>query len=67
MRKSFQKLVSALRKAVFQRYGIVNAQADDYEIDYLIAPGLGGKRRHSQSLAAALFIYNLECSRFSIL
>lgn len=38
-----RKVPSALRKAVFQRYGIVNAQADDYEIDYLIAPGLGGK------------------------
>jgi hypothetical protein len=31
-----------LRQEVFREYGIVNAQADDYEIDYLIAPGLGG-------------------------
>jgi hypothetical protein len=32
----------SLRQQVFQKYGIVNARADDYEIDYLIAPGLGG-------------------------
>jgi hypothetical protein len=31
-----------LRQRTFQEYGIVNAQAGDYEIDYLIAPGLGG-------------------------
>jgi hypothetical protein len=31
-----------LRQEVFREYGIVNARADDYEIDYLIAPGLGG-------------------------
>ncbi|MGB8848765.1 MAG: hypothetical protein WCC76_03550 [Candidatus Acidiferrales bacterium] len=31
-----------LRQEVFREYGIVNAHADDYEIDYLIAPGLGG-------------------------
>jgi hypothetical protein len=31
-----------LRQKVLQEYGIVNAKADDYEIDYLIAPGLGG-------------------------
>lgn len=31
-----------LRQEVFQEYGIVNARANDYEIDYLIAPGLGG-------------------------
>ena len=31
-----------LRQEIFQEYGIVNARADDYEIDYLIAPGLGG-------------------------
>jgi hypothetical protein len=33
---------SSLRQKVFQEYGIVNAHANDYEIDYLIAPGLGG-------------------------
>jgi hypothetical protein len=33
---------AAVRQEVFQRYGIVNANAGDYEIDYLIAPGLGG-------------------------
>jgi anti-sigma factor RsiW len=32
----------SLRQRVFQEYGIANARADDYEIDYLIAPGLGG-------------------------
>lgn len=32
----------SLRQEVFQRYGIVNARASDYEIDYLISPGLGG-------------------------
>jgi hypothetical protein len=31
-----------LRQEVFREYGIVNAHAYDYEIDYLIAPGLGG-------------------------
>jgi hypothetical protein len=32
----------SLRQKVFEEYGIVNARAGDYEIDYLIAPGLGG-------------------------
>jgi hypothetical protein len=32
----------SLRQEIFHEYGIVNARADDYEIDYLIAPGLGG-------------------------
>lgn len=32
----------SLREEVFKEYGIVNAHANDYEIDYLIAPGLGG-------------------------
>ena len=32
----------SLRQKVLQEYGIVNANAGDYEIDYLIAPGLGG-------------------------
>ena len=31
-----------VRAAVFQEYGIANARPNDYEIDYLIAPGLGG-------------------------
>lgn len=31
-----------LRKEVFQEYGITHPHAGDYEIDYLIAPGLGG-------------------------
>jgi Putative zinc-finger len=32
----------SLRQRVFQEYGIVNARTADYEIDYLITPGLGG-------------------------
>jgi hypothetical protein len=31
-----------MRAEVFEEYGIRNARAEDYEIDYLIAPGLGG-------------------------
>jgi hypothetical protein len=37
-----REVSTSLRQEVFQRYGIVNAHASDYEIDYLIAPGLGG-------------------------
>jgi hypothetical protein len=33
---------ASLREEVLQEYGIANARAADYEIDYLIAPGLGG-------------------------
>ena len=33
---------SSLRQEVFKEYGIVNPRPGDYEIDYLIAPGLGG-------------------------
>jgi anti-sigma factor RsiW len=33
---------AALRQRVFQEYGIANADADNYEVDYLITPGLGG-------------------------
>jgi hypothetical protein len=32
----------SLRQQVFQEYGIANARPEDYEIDYLIAPRLGG-------------------------
>jgi hypothetical protein len=32
----------SLRRAVLEEYGIPAAQADDYEVDYLITPGLGG-------------------------
>jgi hypothetical protein len=32
----------SLREEVLQEYGIVNFHPADYEIDYLIAPGLGG-------------------------
>ena len=31
-----------LREKILQEYGIKNARAGDYEIDYLITPGLGG-------------------------
>ncbi len=31
-----------LRQEVFQRYGMAGARAADYEVDYLITPGLGG-------------------------
>lgn len=33
---------SGLRQEVFKEYGIVNPRPEDYEIDYLITPGLGG-------------------------
>jgi len=32
----------SLRQRVLQEYGIMNARPEDYEIDYLIAPHLGG-------------------------
>jgi hypothetical protein len=32
----------SLRQEVFEEYGLANARPQDYEIDYLIAPGLGG-------------------------
>ncbi len=31
-----------LRQEVFREYGIMNVGGGDYEVDYLIAPGLGG-------------------------
>jgi hypothetical protein len=43
MHEEVVRQVSApVRQKVFQEYGIVKAHAEDYEIDYLIAPGLGG-------------------------
>jgi anti-sigma factor RsiW len=33
---------AALQQKVFQEYGLRDAQATDYEVDYLISPGLGG-------------------------
>jgi anti-sigma factor RsiW len=33
---------NSLRQQVLEEYKIVNARPDEYEIDYLIAPGLGG-------------------------
>ena len=37
-----REVSATMRNAVFEEYGIKNARPDDYEIDYLIAPGLGG-------------------------
>jgi hypothetical protein len=33
---------ASMRQKVFQEYGIMHAHVEDYEIDYLIAPRLGG-------------------------
>jgi hypothetical protein len=37
-----QEVPRSLRQQVFREYGLVNARAEDYEIDFLIAPRLGG-------------------------
>ena len=37
-----QAVPAALQQKVFQEYGIVTPRPDDYEIDFLIAPRLGG-------------------------
>jgi hypothetical protein len=37
-----REVPASLRDEVFQEYGISNPRPQDYEIDYLIAPGLGG-------------------------
>ena len=37
-----REVPDSMRKEVLQEYRITNARPDDYEIDYLIAPGLGG-------------------------
>ncbi|HVM91533.1 MAG TPA: hypothetical protein VMT67_01915 [Terriglobales bacterium] len=36
------EVTPSLRQQVFREYGISNPRPEDYEIDYLIAPGLGG-------------------------
>ncbi|HUD22264.1 MAG TPA: zf-HC2 domain-containing protein [Acidobacteriaceae bacterium] len=36
------QVTAPLRQQVLDAYGIQSSRADDYEIDYLIAPGLGG-------------------------
>jgi len=33
---------SSIRRLVFNEYGVANAPAKDYEVDYLITPALGG-------------------------
>jgi hypothetical protein len=40
--KVVAEVSTPLRQKVLHEYGIVDARAGDYEIDYLIAPGLGG-------------------------
>jgi hypothetical protein len=37
-----REVSTSMRQRVLQEYGILNARAGEYEIDYLIAPGLGG-------------------------
>jgi Putative zinc-finger len=37
-----REVPASLRQEVFHEYGIADARASDYEIDFLIAPGLGG-------------------------
>jgi anti-sigma factor RsiW len=37
-----REVPDSLRRQVFQEYGIATARAEDYEVDYLIAPSLGG-------------------------
>jgi len=37
-----REVPAELRQEIFQEYGIVNPRGADFEIDYLIAPGLGG-------------------------
>lgn len=37
-----KRVPSTLRRRVFQEYGIANAPAKAYELDYLITPALGG-------------------------
>jgi hypothetical protein len=37
-----REVPNSLRQQVFAEYGVQMANADDYEVDYLIAPGLGG-------------------------
>lgn len=37
-----REVPTELRQAIFHEYGILNPHAADYEVDFLIAPGLGG-------------------------
>jgi hypothetical protein len=37
-----QPVPAALQRQVFREYGMSHARAADYEVDYLITPGLGG-------------------------
>ena len=58
-----KEVSTSLRQEVFREYGIVNAHPDDYEVDYLIAPGLGGSERRPQPVARTLHIATVECAR----
>jgi hypothetical protein len=40
--ETVREVPDSLRQEVFEEYGLANARPQDYEIDYLIAPGLGG-------------------------
>jgi hypothetical protein len=40
--ETIKDVSTELRQKVFEEYGIENARSDEYEVDYLIAPGLGG-------------------------
>jgi hypothetical protein len=37
-----REVPASMRDEVLRRYGIMNARGEDYEIDFLITPGLGG-------------------------
>ncbi len=37
-----REVPAALQQKIFREYGIANPRASEYEIDFLIAPGLGG-------------------------
>lgn len=37
-----REVPTSMRQKILQEYGIANAREEDYEIDYLITPGLGG-------------------------
>jgi hypothetical protein len=41
-RQKNKEVDSALRRRVFEEYGVINAPARAYEVDYLITPALGG-------------------------
>jgi hypothetical protein len=50
-----------VQQKVFAAYGIKSPQKDQFEVDYLITPDLGGTESIKQPLAAAVF-GALECA-----